>query len=106
MVFKTGAKHYFQYYKDDKIGHNAKQKSGAENPQLFSSLHHLLWFLYQYDYFLCAAKLQISLIVFSVSLTDVQEFVRYLYYEHRCERGKPRTVEMCLFYKKQGGKCL
>ncbi|KAM8744687.1 uncharacterized protein il12rb1 isoform 2-T2 [Acanthopagrus schlegelii] len=32
----------------------------------------------------------------------VQEFVRYRYYEHRCERGKPRTVKMCLFYKKQG----
>ncbi|KAM7011898.1 interleukin-12 receptor subunit beta-2 [Tautogolabrus adspersus] len=32
---------------------------------------------------------------------DLKDFVRYIYYEHRCEDGKPRTVEMCLFYKKE-----
>ncbi|XP_073332158.1 interleukin-6 receptor subunit beta isoform X2 [Pagrus major] len=33
---------------------------------------------------------------------SVKEFVRYLYFEHICEKGKPRTVDMCLVYKKQG----
>ncbi|XP_060890793.1 interleukin-12 receptor subunit beta-2, partial [Labrus mixtus] len=36
-----------------------------------------------------------------VYVTDLKDFVRYLYYEHRCDDGKPRTVEMCLFYKKE-----
>ncbi|XP_030288211.1 interleukin-6 receptor subunit beta-like isoform X3 [Sparus aurata] len=36
------------------------------------------------------------------NMKDIQEFVCYLYFEHRCKRGKPHTIEMCLFYKKQG----
>uniref|UniRef100_A0A671V1S4 Fibronectin type-III domain-containing protein n=1 Tax=Sparus aurata TaxID=8175 RepID=A0A671V1S4_SPAAU len=36
------------------------------------------------------------------NIITVTEFVCYLYFEHRCKRGKPHTIEMCLFYKKQG----
>ncbi|XP_042273843.1 interleukin-12 receptor subunit beta-2 [Thunnus maccoyii] len=33
---------------------------------------------------------------------NIKDYVRYLYFEHRCIRGKPRTVKMCLFYQKEG----
>ncbi|TDH08741.1 hypothetical protein EPR50_G00100410 [Perca flavescens] len=43
------------------------------------------------------------------NLTDTQsshgyikDYVRYLYFEHRCDGGKPQTVKMCIFYKKEG----
>ncbi|XP_056132500.1 leukemia inhibitory factor receptor-like [Lampris incognitus] len=32
----------------------------------------------------------------------MKDYVRYHYLEHRCIRGIPQTVKMCLFYKKQG----
>ncbi|XP_071342102.1 uncharacterized protein il12rb1 isoform X4 [Trachinotus anak] len=32
----------------------------------------------------------------------MQDYVRYLHFEHTCDSGKPRTVKMCLFYKKEG----
>ncbi|KAM7388002.1 hypothetical protein PAMP_024206 [Pampus punctatissimus] len=35
-------------------------------------------------------------------IKNVKEYVRYVYLEHRCLRGKPQTVKMCLFYKKEG----
>ncbi|XP_074523976.1 uncharacterized protein il12rb1 [Halichoeres trimaculatus] len=31
----------------------------------------------------------------------LRDFVRYLYFEHTCTRGRPKTVNMCLFYKKE-----
>ncbi|XP_054459191.1 leukemia inhibitory factor receptor isoform X2 [Anoplopoma fimbria] len=35
--------------------------------------------------------------------TNIKDYVRYLYFEHRCEGGwKPQTVKMCLFYQKEG----
>ncbi|XP_068591019.1 leukemia inhibitory factor receptor [Cebidichthys violaceus] len=34
---------------------------------------------------------------------SIKDYVRYLYFEHRCEGGrKPQTVKMCLFYQKEG----
>ncbi|KAL6108134.1 il12rb1 [Pungitius sinensis] len=34
---------------------------------------------------------------------DLKDYVRYLYFEHKCEAdGTPQTVQMCLFYQKQG----
>ncbi|XP_018528533.1 interleukin-12 receptor subunit beta-1 isoform X2 [Lates calcarifer] len=33
---------------------------------------------------------------------SIKDYVRYLYFEHRCDGGKPRTVKMCLYYKKEG----
>ncbi|XP_040896441.1 uncharacterized protein il12rb1 isoform X3 [Toxotes jaculatrix] len=33
---------------------------------------------------------------------SIKDYVRYLYFEHKCDNGKPRTVEMCLFYQKEG----
>lgn len=41
-----------------------------------------------------------------VSVTEIKDYVRYLYFEHRCVGGKPKTIKMCLFYQKEGGKCL
>ncbi|XP_068446250.1 leukemia inhibitory factor receptor [Clinocottus analis] len=33
----------------------------------------------------------------------IKDYVRYLYFEHRCDGGwKPQTVKMCLFYQKEG----
>ncbi|XP_041646340.1 interleukin-12 receptor subunit beta-2 isoform X2 [Cheilinus undulatus] len=32
---------------------------------------------------------------------NLKDFVRYLYCEHRCHNGRPQTVKMCLFYKKE-----
>ncbi|XP_053178968.1 interleukin-6 receptor subunit beta [Scomber japonicus] len=32
----------------------------------------------------------------------MKAYVRYLYFEHRCLDGKPKTVKMCLFYKEEG----
>uniref|UniRef100_A0A665VCW4 Fibronectin type-III domain-containing protein n=1 Tax=Echeneis naucrates TaxID=173247 RepID=A0A665VCW4_ECHNA len=37
-----------------------------------------------------------------IFVTDLQDFIPYFYFEHICEDRKPRTVRMCLFYKKQG----
>ncbi|KAM9848423.1 uncharacterized protein il12rb1 isoform 2-T2 [Aulostomus maculatus] len=34
--------------------------------------------------------------------TDIKDYVRYLYFEHSCESGKPKTVHACLFYQKEG----
>lgn len=42
----------------------------------------------------------------SVSVSGLQDHVRYLYYEHQCDNGKPQTVKRCLFYKTEGRKCL
>ncbi|XP_028443755.1 interleukin-12 receptor subunit beta-2 [Perca flavescens] len=33
---------------------------------------------------------------------NIKDYVRYLYFEHRCDGGKPQTVKMCIFYKKEG----
>ncbi|KAK5606061.1 hypothetical protein CRENBAI_000924 [Crenichthys baileyi] len=33
---------------------------------------------------------------------DMKNYTRYLYFEHRCHDGKPQTVKMCLYYKRQG----
>uniref|UniRef100_A0A8C6MER3 Fibronectin type-III domain-containing protein n=1 Tax=Nothobranchius furzeri TaxID=105023 RepID=A0A8C6MER3_NOTFU len=33
---------------------------------------------------------------------SMKNFTRYLYFEHRCHNGKPRTVKVCLFYLKEG----
>ncbi|XP_063747203.1 uncharacterized protein LOC134869481 isoform X2 [Eleginops maclovinus] len=38
----------------------------------------------------------------SVSVTDIKDYVRYLYFEHRCHGSKPWTVKMCLVYQKEG----
>ncbi|XP_010785538.1 interleukin-31 receptor subunit alpha isoform X2 [Notothenia coriiceps] len=38
----------------------------------------------------------------SVSDTDIKDYVRYLYFEHKCIDGKPWTLKMCLFYQKEG----
>ncbi|XP_034002315.1 interleukin-6 receptor subunit beta-like isoform X2 [Trematomus bernacchii] len=38
----------------------------------------------------------------SVSDTDIKDYVRYLYFEHKCIDGKPWTHKMCLFYQKEG----
>ncbi|KAE8294044.1 hypothetical protein D5F01_LYC06988 [Larimichthys crocea] len=32
----------------------------------------------------------------------IQDYVRYLYFEHICDDRKPRTIKMCLFYQKEG----
>ncbi|XP_031163124.1 interleukin-12 receptor subunit beta-1 isoform X2 [Sander lucioperca] len=32
----------------------------------------------------------------------IKDYVRYLYFEHRCDDGKPQTVKMCIFYEKEG----
>nr|XP_054608212.1 interleukin-6 receptor subunit beta [Nothobranchius furzeri] len=34
--------------------------------------------------------------------SSMKNFTRYLYFEHRCHNGKPRTVKVCLFYLKEG----
>ncbi|XP_008277613.1 leukemia inhibitory factor receptor [Stegastes partitus] len=34
--------------------------------------------------------------------TNIKDYIRYLYFEHRCDDGKPQTVKMCLFYQKEG----
>ncbi|XP_060934530.1 interleukin-31 receptor subunit alpha-like [Limanda limanda] len=36
------------------------------------------------------------------NVTGLQDYVGYLYFEHICDVGKPRTVKMCLYYKKEG----
>lgn len=41
----------------------------------------------------------------SLSVAGVKDYIRYLYFEHRCEDGKPQTAKMCLFYHTEGGKC-
>ncbi|XP_034385768.1 interleukin-12 receptor subunit beta-1 [Cyclopterus lumpus] len=34
---------------------------------------------------------------------NIKDYVRYLYFEHRCDGGlKPQTVKACLFYQKEG----
>ncbi|XP_032382542.1 uncharacterized protein il12rb1 isoform X2 [Etheostoma spectabile] len=33
---------------------------------------------------------------------NLKDYVRYLYFEHRCNGGKPQTVKMCIFYEKEG----
>ncbi|KAM9762624.1 uncharacterized protein il12rb1 [Menidia menidia] len=33
---------------------------------------------------------------------QLEDYIRYLYFEHRCDGGKPQTVKMCLFYAKEG----
>ncbi|XP_061594967.1 uncharacterized protein il12rb1 [Cololabis saira] len=35
-------------------------------------------------------------------MQSMRDYIRYLYFEHRCEGGKPQTIKMCLFYKKEG----
>ncbi|XP_026178715.1 interleukin-12 receptor subunit beta-1 [Mastacembelus armatus] len=35
-------------------------------------------------------------------IRNIRDYVHYLYFEHRCEGGKPQTVQMCRFYKKEG----
>uniref|UniRef100_A0A669BEM8 Interleukin-12 receptor subunit beta-1 n=1 Tax=Oreochromis niloticus TaxID=8128 RepID=A0A669BEM8_ORENI len=37
-----------------------------------------------------------------VSVTDLKDYIRYLYFEHRCQHGRPQTVKMCFFYQKEG----
>ncbi|XP_049444769.1 uncharacterized protein il12rb1 isoform X1 [Epinephelus fuscoguttatus] len=32
---------------------------------------------------------------------NIMDFVRYLYFEHRCDDGKPQTVKTCLFYQNE-----
>ncbi|XP_070688329.1 interleukin-12 receptor subunit beta-1 [Pempheris klunzingeri] len=32
---------------------------------------------------------------------NMTDYVRYLYFEHRCDGGKPQTVKKCLFYQKE-----
>nr|XP_043899250.1 interleukin-12 receptor subunit beta-2 isoform X3 [Solea senegalensis] len=34
--------------------------------------------------------------------THLQAYFGYMYYEHMCDGGRPRTVKTCLFYKKEG----
>ncbi|KAI3368646.1 hypothetical protein L3Q82_025652, partial [Scortum barcoo] len=46
--------------------------------------------------------LHILLQIFKVGQVEIQNNVRYLYFEHRCADGKPQTVKMCLFYQKEG----
>lgn len=36
----------------------------------------------------------------------MKNYTYYLYFEHRCSSGRPRTDEMCVFYHKEGGECL
>uniref|UniRef100_A0AAQ4NT56 Fibronectin type-III domain-containing protein n=1 Tax=Gasterosteus aculeatus aculeatus TaxID=481459 RepID=A0AAQ4NT56_GASAC len=38
----------------------------------------------------------------SVSVTDLTDYVRYLFFEHKRADGKPQTVKMCFFYQKEG----
>ncbi|XP_027884538.1 interleukin-12 receptor subunit beta-1 isoform X2 [Xiphophorus couchianus] len=38
----------------------------------------------------------------SVSITDMKNYTRYLYFEHKIHDGKPQTGKMCLYYKKEG----
>ncbi|KAM6922075.1 uncharacterized protein il12rb1 [Xenentodon cancila] len=33
---------------------------------------------------------------------SMRDYIRYLYFEHRCDGGKPQTIKTCLFYKKEG----
>ncbi|XP_034738233.1 interleukin-12 receptor subunit beta-1 isoform X2 [Etheostoma cragini] len=33
---------------------------------------------------------------------NLKDYVRYLYFEHRCNGVKPQTVKMCIFYEKEG----
>ncbi|XP_026202073.1 interleukin-12 receptor subunit beta-1 [Anabas testudineus] len=35
-------------------------------------------------------------------IKKMKDYVRYLYFEHRCYNRKPHTVQMCLFYRKEG----
>uniref|UniRef100_A0A8D0CNG3 Fibronectin type-III domain-containing protein n=1 Tax=Sander lucioperca TaxID=283035 RepID=A0A8D0CNG3_SANLU len=53
-----------------------------------------------YKYFLCKENYK------SVSVTEIKDYVRYLYFEHRCDDGKPQTVKMCIFYEKEGDRKL
>ncbi|XP_010752539.3 oncostatin-M-specific receptor subunit beta isoform X2 [Larimichthys crocea] len=32
----------------------------------------------------------------------MKDYVRYLYFEHSCDGGRPRTDKMCLYYQKEG----
>ena len=43
---------------------------------------------------------------FSLPVVAMKDYIYYLYLEHRCCRGRPRTDEMCVFYHKEGGECL
>ncbi|XP_034439850.1 interleukin-12 receptor subunit beta-1-like [Hippoglossus hippoglossus] len=36
------------------------------------------------------------------SVALLQDYVGYLYFEHMCDVGKPRTVKTCLYYQKEG----
>uniref|UniRef100_A0A8C5DCC1 Leukemia inhibitory factor receptor-like n=1 Tax=Gouania willdenowi TaxID=441366 RepID=A0A8C5DCC1_GOUWI len=40
--------------------------------------------------------------ILSLSVTAIQDYVRYIYLEHKCHDGKPLTVKKCLFYRKEG----
>ncbi|KAM4575223.1 interleukin-12 receptor subunit beta-2 [Fundulus diaphanus] len=33
---------------------------------------------------------------------DMEDYTRYLYFEHRCHKGKTQTVKMCYYYQKEG----
>ncbi|XP_005454041.1 interleukin-12 receptor subunit beta-1 [Oreochromis niloticus] len=33
---------------------------------------------------------------------NLKDYIRYLYFEHRCQHGRPQTVKMCFFYQKEG----
>ncbi|XP_051803611.1 uncharacterized protein il12rb1, partial [Acanthochromis polyacanthus] len=33
---------------------------------------------------------------------NIKDYIRYLYFEHRCKGGNPQTVKMCLFYQREG----
>lgn len=43
---------------------------------------------------------------FALSVVALKDYIYYLYFEHRCSNGKPRTDKMCVFYHKEGGKFL
>ncbi|CAB1412965.1 unnamed protein product [Pleuronectes platessa] len=36
------------------------------------------------------------------SAAGLEDYVGYLYFEHICDAGKPRTVKTCLYYQKEG----
>ncbi|XP_062250686.1 interleukin-12 receptor subunit beta-1 isoform X2 [Platichthys flesus] len=36
------------------------------------------------------------------SAAELEDFVGYLYFEHICDDGKPRTVKTCHYYQKEG----
>ncbi|XP_069009458.1 interleukin-31 receptor subunit alpha [Embiotoca jacksoni] len=33
---------------------------------------------------------------------STKDYIRYVYFEHKCVSGKPQTVKKCLFYQKEG----